>query len=375
MSAKRKNDKAKTSSAKYPKIAPEDLLRTLKTLAPSLLDDSLKSFSMSRLSQAGIRQVLLFTGDQHLRMKRLIQWMKENLFHNDPSAVFSYFGTDLGSRVNIDNLLSSLGNLSLFSRSQLITIYEADKIKSAAAKALNEAVERGLGDTLLVLTAESIDAKGSFSASVSHLATIIEFAELDGTALRQWIQKEAVRAGAAGVETDALALLIQCYGGSLADLSPEIAKLALLTEEGGKISKHLVENLSLTHPERTSFELIGRLAQRDAEGSLLLTKQLLEQGFHPLQLLSFLTRCFRTLLARKDPAPQFTHAELENAWFVRNIAKGLHGFSELELGAALRLLRELDLRLKSSGLEPQLELARAVQRIALRGPVPQGIGS
>ena len=93
-----------------------------------------------------------------------------------------------------------------------------------------------------------------------------------------------------------------------------------------------MQNILLLLQSATSFELLNQIARKNTAASIALCKQLLEQGFHPLQLLGFFSRAFRTMLAQKEKEQgQALASELANAWYARQVSPAMKGFSTEEL--------------------------------------------
>jgi DNA polymerase III delta subunit len=355
------------------KLSPDGLLKQLKTAANTLAQRS-NLDPISALAQSGISSPIILLGTQHIRAKRTIDWIRENFFPSESASFGSYFGSQLTSESSLAHIKSSLANLSLFAKAELVVIYEADKVKAALANSLLAAIERGQGGALLILTAEAANQKAALLAKLGKVGTVVEFSDLDASTLRRWIEKEVARHtrpghkdGPAGIAPDALELLIKCYGSDVSALAREISKLSLLTPAGEKIPRALVEQLSLRTPEATSFALINEMAKRNAPASVALTKTIVEQGLHPLQVNAFLSRCIRTMLAQVDKTASSGLApELNNPWFLRNLTPAVNAFSLVDLESSLTLLTKLDFQLKDSKLPDTLVLSNTVQRIALR---------
>ena len=368
MSAKKAPEKssAAKSAAKgsAKKLGPEELLRRLKLAAEPT---SRGVPILKALAEQGIPAPLVFLSTQHLRVKRLVSWLRENLFAPGSSGFSTYFGGDLSSAQSADAICADLISLSLFTKSQLIVVYEADKIKAPAQKPLTDAIGRTSETALLILASEALNQKSTVLQEAAARGTVVELSELSGNQLERWIDKEVQRAGiASGINADARQLLITCYGGDISRLAPEIEKLSLLIVPGEPITKSLVEAISLRNPEVTSFELVRQMAAKNPLRSVSLANDLLLQGLHPLQVNAFLSRAFRTLLAQKERGSSVIASELNNPWFTRQLGSSLNNFTVGELNHAVRMLTKLDFQLKDSGLPSPLALSMAVQGIAAR---------
>lgn len=352
----------KSNKSKTKNLSAEKLPALVKQ-AKELLEKNPSKTVVEAFSEAGLKNPIILAGKQHVRIKRTIAWIKEQFFASATSTVGAYFGTELTSQQTITNLLNEIGTPSLFSRNSLVVIYESDKIKATVADSISEAFSRPQNATLIVIVAEEPQKSGSLASKVS--GTVVEVTELEDAVLQRWLEKEAKRCGAGGIAPDAVGLLMKSFGSDTSALAHEVEKLALLTEPGGTISRALVEMISLRSPEATSFQLVQLMAQKDATRAAALAQDLVNQGMHPIQLCHFLSRSFRTLLAHSDSGDSIS-GELGNQWFVNQLRPAMRSFTPSQLQSSIRILKDLDFRLKDSALPDVLALGLAVQELALR---------
>ena len=320
------------------------------------------------LKRSELRSPLVIASPHHTRVRRLIAWVKENLFKDQQAGIASYFSSDLGSESALTHLKNALTSASLFSPKQLVLIYEVDKLRAAPLKSLLEALERTDPSVLVIATASD----AAKAAPIAAVGTAVELTDLQGPQLRRWIEREIQRMGSyAGqsmrIAEDAIELLVRCYGSDVEALAPELEKLTLVTPLGGEINRTLVERLSLRTGEVTSFELVKHIARKNLASATGLAAELVAQGMHPLQLSVFLSKCFRVLLAHSERTPQAPlPSELGNQWFVRQLANAGQAFTKQELVGSLEVLSQLDFQLKDSKLPADLALSLAVLKIANR---------
>ena len=348
---------------KSKKLDAQELLRVLKKTAPEIKQS--RKVLIPALARAGVTNPLVLTGPQQLRIKRTIQWIKGAYFEGDKTSISTYFPEDLSSQSGAAKVVSALTTLSLFSSVQLIILYDADKIKAAPARSIAEALARCGETAFVILTAENAGPKSPLFNALDAGETVVQFGDLSPELLKKWIEKEAQDGEIEGIEPDALELLIKCYSCDLSALAREISKLALLTPRGGRITKKLVQTISLRSPEAGTFALASAMARKDVLGAARLVEELVDQGLHPLQISAFLNRCFRTLLAHLGPHSSDS-SELQNQWFLRNLSDARRHFTPADIQASLELLKQLDFQLKDSALPDSLTLPITVQRITKR---------
>ena len=149
----------------------EKFAKILKPLADS--EDTLKS-PISSLTKASVTSPLLLVGEEKLRVKRLVTWIYENIFGGEKnSSLEVYFGGELNSQKAIDPLIVSTNNLSLFSKNQLIVVYDADKVRANFSKILCPYLEKTT-QAFVILCGEKINQQTPLLRNLSTTATQVE---------------------------------------------------------------------------------------------------------------------------------------------------------------------------------------------------------
>jgi len=345
-------------------ISPEKLAALLK---PVFVEQEKAPPSPVRtLADLGLKSPLIVVGEETLRTRRLIEWIRKICFENEDGStraqLNSYFAGDLTTAKKSNELATSIGNLDLFSSEKIVIINEADKLKSAVAQPLIDALSKVHQDSLVILEGKKINNQTPLLNHLSKVGTVIEVANLDEKKLARWIQKEARLCGASsGVEGPVIKQLIDSYGSDLFALSQQIAKLALLTSDDGLISKEIASEIIFRSPELQSFELLDTISSRNPLATVKKCEELVAQGMHPLQISSFLGRSFRIMLAQKSATSNSELGkELANPWFAKRLKPTSNKFSEKKLKAQLKQLTELDQKLKGSPLPPETLLANTL---------------
>ena len=358
--------KAKKTTSRKAVISAERFNVALKT---AVAEKKLKPEStlLQLLEAEEIATPIQLFASQHVRIKRIITTIREHFFADDVSPPSYYFGNELSSAASANNIKSMLGNMSLFAKEQLLVIYEGDKVKAAAADVISASLQLDRPAVVTLITAEAKNDKSPLLARLKGVGTTVSFQEFDPPTRKRWLQKEAVSHGAAGITEEAIEVLLANYGTDISELSREIVKLSLLVPSGEKIDVALVRMLTSRAPDAQSFDLVVQLAKRNAIGAAGVTQDLLDQGLHPLQLASFLSKAFRALIisdgaSSQVPAP----SDLTNPWFLKNLSRARGAFTEHELSQILTLLRGLDFQLKDSKLPDTLAMQMTVEKIALR---------
>jgi len=321
---------------------------------------------VKELEKLGLKSPLIVAGEETLRTRRLIDWLKKICFEKEDGSLKaqfnSYYAGDLTSAKKAKELAISFGNLDLFSSEKVVIINEADKVKSTVAQPLIDALSKPHSDSLVILEGKKINNQTPLLNHLSKVGTVIAVENLDDKKLARWIQREAKQSGAqAGVEAAVVRLLIDSYGSDLFALSQQIAKLALLTSDDGLISRETASEIVFKSPELQSFELLDSISAKNSLATIKKCEELVAQGMHPLQISSFLGRSFRIMLALKSATnASDLGKDLANPWFAKRLRPASNKLSEKKLKAQLKQLTEMDQKLKGSPLPPETILANTL---------------
>lgn len=219
---------------------------------------------------------------------------------------------------------------------RLVIVRDAGKLKETAP--LFEALlASGKGsspwaDSLLVLLAETIDARRKLHQWLKKSGYALEFKPARDAELAQWVHYLAKKAGAT-VTPDAVPLLSVLSDGSLYRLAQEIQKAWLYAgaKEGLVLTTEHVAAVSSSQVTHEMIELVRAVLEGKRARSLLLSERLIKAPEDALGLVGFLT------------------------WAIKSPGRGYAGTIVGGQGRVRRLVQslvDLDQRLKTSGLDP-----------------------
>jgi len=175
---------------------------------------------------------------------------------------------------------------------------------------LEEALEdRFPFEHCLILATDTVDKRRTLYRLIEEKGVVADFSVLSGGGRKARSQQESVlrnlaeeTLSAAGkkIEPQALSLLLERTGFNLWALKTQVEKLVDFVGDETLVTREHVEKMSEQFREEALYELNNAVAERDCEAALLSLKRLLEQNYHPLQLLaSLVTEIRRLLLARE----------------------------------------------------------------------------
>jgi DNA polymerase-3 subunit delta len=247
----------------------------------------------------------------------------------------------------------------------------------------------------LILTAETVDRRKKLFKTVLAAGRVLSFAKGKGEARQQTVQGMAsgiLERQGKRLSSGAWAALGRKTGFELRESLGAIEKLITYVGEKGQIEAADVEAVIGRTKEDSVFELTGALAAKNLAPALGTLRELLDQGLHPLMVMTMMTREIRFLFQAKLlmatgrlkefqsnmdygrfqktvlPAVKQPVAEGEDPpaiasqhpYVVYQALKNAERFTQNELAADLELLFRTDLALKTTGQDPRLLLERVL---------------
>ncbi len=175
---------------------------------------------------------------------------------------------------------------------------------------LAAALEDGFpSEHCLLLATDTVDKRRSLYRLIADKGIVADFSVASGTSRRARSQQETIlkrlaqeTLSAAGktIESDALALLLERTGFNLWALKTQLEKLISFVGDGTLVTREQVEGMSDHFREEPLYELNNAVAGRDCEAGLVALNRLLNQNYHPLQVLASLSNEIRRLLMARE---------------------------------------------------------------------------
>lgn len=240
-------------------------------------------------------------------------------------------------------------------------------------------------DHILILLLEGPPRSSKIIKSIAEEGVVLNLALKQGkrgdqtNALKGYLKSRLSQAGKT-IHPQAEALLLQRIDPEVFQMEMEIQKLISYLGDRKQILLKDIDDLVGANREEPLYELTTVLGERNSGESLRKLKQLWEQGFNPLQIISGITNTLRRLLLAKEllktvskipprswkdygtfsatVLPQLKQTPLPDLlskvhpFVLYNTLKTAVNFSFSHLLSALETLHEADRRLKTSGATP-----------------------
>jgi DNA polymerase-3 subunit delta len=262
-------------------------------------------------------------------------------------------------------------------------------VKTDEGSLLEKALLQGFpSEHCLLITTDTIDRRRSLYRLMEEKGMVADFSVTSGAGRKARAQQEAVLRSLAEetlsvagkkIEPGALSLLLERTGFNLWALKTQLEKIISFVGKDSLVTLVQIEGMCDQFREEALYELNNAVTGRDCETALQVLNRLLDQNYHPLQVIASLaTEVRRLLLAREfieehlrgslDPSISYGRFQKTVLPIVKeNTEKGsplgsMHPFAlhkalvrsgayqTAELINVLQHLFRADLTLKSSGI-------------------------
>ena len=274
--------------------------------------------------------------------------------------------------------------------------------RGTEADGLAEVIESGLPPwVFLLLTALQVDRRTRLYKKFDEKGAVLHLSlerdrggKLSRESLLGFVNQHMMQAGKK-IEPRARELILLRTGEDLGVLQQELEKLLLYVGDQPTIGVQDVATIVIDQGAGWIFDLTRSVATRNAIAGLCELARLVAQGDHPLKLLATLASDVRKLVSARqlmDGAlrgrwkrgmtyAQFQHSILNEGseLLTRNpyadfmCFQRADNFSLAELVAHLHSIHDTDLRLKSSGSQPQLVMERLILTMCRRAQTGRAV--
>jgi DNA polymerase-3 subunit delta len=202
------------------------------------------------------------------------------------------------------------------------------------------------------------DLKKSFDSAQDRSVKCQEFEFLDGLNLKKWLSVELAKSNAK-IEPMAENLLLNFVGNDLWQLRNEVIKLSSF-KAGKVVTAEDVKLLVKPKIDSDIFRTIEALAQKNKKLALSLIYKHIENGDHPLYLLSMIAYQFRTLLILKESGGKKTGL---HPFVVQKTLPLCNKFTFAELKNIYQKIFEIDIDIKTGKIDAELAIDMLVAQI------------
>jgi len=269
----------------------------------------------------------------------------------------------------VNDVLDQARTFPIFADRRLVVIKNIHEARAEQLEGLIEYVNDPVPETVLLLTAEKIDARRKIFQLVKKNGLTIEFKKIYENQLPSFV-RDLAKSKKLTLTADALKLFCKRVGTNLAEAQGEMEKLiGYLGERDIADEADVAAIVSDTRIE-SIFDLTDAMGQGDRSMALTLLDRLLAEGQAPLMILTMMARHFRQmwkiseLVSQKVPQSELPRRVGASPYFLKGLMQQAKRFDQLQYRQVFNRFLEADLALKSSGSEPRIQLELLVLEIA-----------
>jgi DNA polymerase III subunit delta len=260
-----------------------------------------------------------------------------------------------------DSLANGSDSLSLFSSKQIVELrMAAPRPGDAGAKAIRALADAGDSDRLVIISIQSkLDANASKSVWVKTIekqGVVVDIRPVSRRDLPGFIARRAKIYGLT-ISTDAAELLAERVEGNLLAADQDLAKLALIRDDG-HVDTQAVQESVASSARFDVFRLSDAVVAGDLERAIRVLDGLKSEGVAPALVIWALAREIALLSqlkhgTRKGRSPAELMTRLR-VWQSRQsaISRALARYSDAELGRLLRRAETVDRTVKGLDSAP-----------------------
>jgi DNA polymerase III subunit delta len=323
---------------------------------------------LARVSSGEIAPIYCIHGSERFLIDRSVAAIRKAVTGNESAAATSFDCDTFDLRdTPMVQVIGAAKTLPMWSRRRLVVAQGIDEVNAADLEPLLSYVADPNPRACLVLVGEKVDGRLRAFLALRKAGYLHEFARLRDRELPGWILAEAAQRGFQ-IDARAAEALAGAAGPDLGRVAQALEQVA--TFAGGPIRRQHVEELIPESREHGVFELTRAIGTGDVELSLRLLGNMLKNREPALKIQFMLIRQLRQIWRAKElAAAKVPRAEIAAAvgiapFFLDDILAPASRMSVAALRRSFLELYQADRSLKSSRIDPELQMMRLVRRLA-----------
>lgn len=319
--------------------------------------------ALAELGQGKVRPVYVLAGREQVLLTRALEAVRKATVGGGPRGLAEDHFEAREARPAV--ILDACKMLPMLSRWRLVLVRNIQDYKPDDSEQFLPYLEKPTPSTCLVLLATKHDGRTRFGLAVKKHDLLLSAEPYSEEQLPAFVEAEAKRRGAR-FEPGAAESLVLTVGANMDALVDAVERLRLFAGDRA-LTEADVEQLAAPLREAELEDLVDAVADRNLPRALRLLDNLLRSSKPALLVLGFLSSRLRQLTLLRDAmdrnADPFSVVRLPRHVMDR-VKRQARSWSPGALAAALPLLAETDLRLKSGGGKGRD--ARVLEELLLR---------
>ena len=238
---------------------------------------------------------VLFGGESFLKRQALLRLREAVLGGGEGDFSLTTFE---GPKAVLRDVIEELSTRAMFgSGKRLVIVEEADEFVSRYREELEKYVAHPLNNAVLVLEVASWPSNTRLYKAVAGTGLSLDCSAPSGPSLTKWLISWAKQVHGATLAGPAAERLVEMVGPELGLLDQELAKLALSTGQGGKITDDLVAQTVGVWRAKTAWEMLDAVLDGNIRKALVELDRLLLAGENPVGVLAQVGSSLRRIAA------------------------------------------------------------------------------
>ncbi len=224
-------------------------------------------------------------------------------------------------------------------------------------------------EQLSITPSKSAKAKKVFDA-VKKYGALVELNLREEADLVRMVTKRAA-SRSVNLQPTGARYLIRVCGSDMTNLFSEVDKLCDFVGKDGIITEKEIDALAVKTPDEKAYKLINAVCARDAERVYTMLADLAAQCVDSIAIIAALSSAYVDMYRAKVAESEGKNAESigadfgygKNAFKLKYASQNARKMSVFTLRKALNVLRETDIALKSTQLDPRLLVDKTVMQL------------
>ena len=332
---------------------------------------------LKAVQERKVSPVVTFLGQETFLKDRALDTVL-NRFLDDQSRPFNYRSL-YGEEIKDTAFLDEASTVPMFGEWKVVYIKHASVLEKNFGRIkdyLDQYVQQPSPGTLLIFELDKWEGSSKLKGILSKKTMVVEFNPLSEKEIPSWVNGHLsslnFQIGHAAIQA-----LTERLGTDLQKISAELEKLMLFRQSERKITLKDVENTVGFTPTAVIWNWADALLDQDAERSVKLLRDLLEQEEPPIYCVAMLAKQYEKMILAKEMVlqkiPQATIAQKINkpVYYLQKYLTQLSRFRMADLIKAVEILSFTDRALKSSqAKEGTIMELMTIQLCNLKDPVP-----
>ena len=224
-------------------------------------------------------------------------------------------------------------------------------------------------EQLSITPSKSAKAKKVFDA-VKKYGALVELNLREEADLVRMVTKRAA-SRSVNLQPTGARYLIRVCGSDITNLFSEVDKLCDFVGKDGIITEKEIDALAVKTPDEKAYKLINAVCARDVERVYTMLADLAAQCVDSIAIIAALSSAYVDMYRAKVAESEGKNAESigadfgygKNAFKLKYASQNARKMSVFTLRKALNILRETDIALKSTQLDPRLLVDKTVMQL------------